>query len=81
ENGQIHTVRVVEGVGQVKHVTTFDDGLQVAVEMFGLDDSELNELIRATNNASLNANGTNVSEEVSDEQEDAHQAALSSEGD
>ncbi|MHC4758845.1 MAG: hypothetical protein ACYTE8_09320, partial [Planctomycetota bacterium] len=24
ENGQIHTVRVVEGVGQVKHVTTFD---------------------------------------------------------
>jgi hypothetical protein len=82
ENGQIHTVRVVEGVGKVKHVSAFEDGLQVAVELFGLDDSELNELIRATNNASLNANGKNNNDDDTDNiQEDAHQAALASKGD
>ncbi|MHC4188036.1 MAG: PilZ domain-containing protein [Planctomycetota bacterium] len=81
ENGQIHTVRVVEGIGKVKHVSTFEDGLQVAVELFGLDDSELNELIRATNSASLNANGNDVSDESSDVPEDVHRAALVSKGD
>ncbi|MHC4271570.1 MAG: hypothetical protein ACYST2_04580, partial [Planctomycetota bacterium] len=40
ENGQIHTVHVIEGVGKVKHVSTFEDGLQVAVEFFGLDTQE-----------------------------------------
>jgi hypothetical protein len=81
ENGQIHTVRVIEGAGKVKHVTNFEDSLQVAVELFGLEDSELNELIRATNSASLNAKVNGGSEESSDVQEDAHQAALASKGD
>jgi hypothetical protein len=79
ENVQIRTIRIVEGVGIVKHVTTFEDGLQVAVELFGLEDSDLNELIRATNNASLN--GKSHSEDSSQTQENARQAVAASKGD
>jgi hypothetical protein len=46
-------VRVVEDIGEVKHVKATENGCSIAVELTGLSDSDVNELIRATNAASL----------------------------
>jgi len=47
--------RVAEGVGQVKYVKASERGYSIAIEMMGLDDSEVDELVRATNAVSLEA--------------------------
>jgi hypothetical protein len=44
---------VLEGIGEVRHVKAVEDGLSIAVELTGLNDSEVDELIRATNAACL----------------------------
>ncbi|MHC4640024.1 MAG: hypothetical protein ACYS32_00165 [Planctomycetota bacterium] len=44
---------IVEDVGVVRHVKAIDNGFSIAVELTGLSDSDVNELIRATNAASL----------------------------
>lgn len=80
ENSQIHTVRIVESIGRVKHVVSSDDAMYVAVELFGLDDSELNELIRATNNASLNSKAKNGNEDSVAAQAKPQQPAFVSKG-
>ena len=47
--------RAVENVGEVKYVKAIQRGFSIAVELTGLEDSEVDELIRATNAASLEA--------------------------
>ena len=46
---------ILEGIGEVRHVKTIESGLSIAVELTGLDDSDVDELIRATNAACLRA--------------------------
>lgn len=47
--------RVVEDIGEVRHIKAMQNGFSIAVELTGLSDSNVNELIRATNAASLKA--------------------------
>jgi hypothetical protein len=47
--------KVVEDIGIVRHVRTIEDGFSMAVELTGLSDSNISELTRATNVASLTA--------------------------
>ncbi|MBL7188324.1 MAG: hypothetical protein ISS70_18520 [Phycisphaerae bacterium] len=47
--------RIVEDIGEVRHVTAIEDGFSIAIELTGLSDSNINELIRETNSASIEA--------------------------
>ena len=47
--------KVIEDMGEVRHTKAIKNGLSIAVELMGLSDSDVNELIRATNAASLQA--------------------------
>ena len=49
---------ILEGVGEVRHVKAMEGGLSIAVELTGLNDSDVDELIRATNAACLRASET-----------------------
>ena len=54
-NGKMPVSKVVEDMGEVRHIRPVGNGLSIAVELTGLSDSDVNELIRATNAASLSA--------------------------
>jgi hypothetical protein len=54
-------LEVVQDIGQVRHVKKTENGFSIAIELTGLSDSDLNQLIRATNCASLEAAQTNKS--------------------
>jgi hypothetical protein len=43
--------RLIEDIGEVRHVRRMEDGVSLAVELYGLKDDDVNELIRATNAA------------------------------
>jgi hypothetical protein len=45
--------KIVEDIGQVRHTKKIKDGFSIAVELTGLTDPNINELIRVTNAASL----------------------------
>ena len=45
--------RIVEDIGEVRHTRAIEDGFSIAVELTGLSDSDVSELIRAANTASL----------------------------
>jgi len=47
--------RIIQDIGEVRHVRQLEDGFSIAVELTSLNDRDLNELIRATNTASLEA--------------------------
>jgi hypothetical protein len=47
--------RIVEDIGEVRHSEVSEGGFSIAVELTGLSDSNVNELIRATNAASVKA--------------------------
>ncbi len=53
--GTAATSRIVEDIGEVRHTKAIQNGLSIAVELTGLSDSDVNELIRATNAASVKA--------------------------
>jgi hypothetical protein len=55
ESGGAATLRVVQDIGEVRHVKGIEKGLSVAVELVGLSDQDVDELVRATNAASLKA--------------------------
>jgi len=61
--------RVVEDVGEVRHVRATENGFSIAVELTGLSDSNVNELIRETNSASFAVGATNHDVKVSAEGE------------
>ncbi len=45
--------KIVEDIGIVRHVRPIEDGFSIAVELTGLSDSNIDELTRVTNAASL----------------------------
>ena len=49
--------KIVEDIGEVRHVRTLQNGSSIAVELTGLNDSDMNELIRATNAAYKKTSG------------------------
>jgi len=59
EKGEMFTSKIVEDIGEVRHVQATQNGWSIAVELVGLSDSNINELIRATNAASLKASAQN----------------------
>ena len=53
--GKASAARVVEDVGEVRHIRAVGNGFSIAVELTSLKDSDVDELICATNAASLRA--------------------------
>ena len=51
--GKIAPEKIVEDIGEVRHTKRIKNGFSIAVELIGLSDPNINELIRATNAASL----------------------------
>jgi hypothetical protein len=49
---------IIEDIGEVRHVKAMHNGSSIAVELTGLSDSDLNELIRATNSAYNKSNNS-----------------------
>ncbi len=47
--------KIIEDIGEVKHTKAIKNGFSIAVELIGLRDSDVRELIQATNGASLRA--------------------------
>jgi hypothetical protein len=45
--------KIVEDIGEVRHTKSIKNGFSIAVELIGLSDPNISELIRATNVASL----------------------------
>lgn len=43
--------KIIEDIGEVRHIRAIPNGSSIAVELTGLSDSNLNELIRITNSA------------------------------
>lgn len=71
--------RVVEDVGEVRHVRATENGFSIAVELTGLSDSNVNELIRETNSASFAAGAGNRNVKLSAEGETNKAAELAKE--
>lgn len=55
QSGRTKPSRIVEDIGQVRRTEATEDGFSIAVELMGLSDSNVSELIRATNAASVKA--------------------------
>jgi hypothetical protein len=51
------TSKIIEDIGEVRHIEPAQNGFSIAVELIGLSDSDVSELIRATNAAFLKASG------------------------
>ena len=58
-------VRIIEDIGQVRRAQPVKDGFSIAVELVGLDDSDISELIRAANVASSKARPADEQAETS----------------
>jgi hypothetical protein len=72
------TAKIAQDIAEVRHTRVEQNGLSIAVELTGLSDSDLNELIRATNLASLRAggNGQYAPPQVSENQDVAEPAPV-----
>ena len=51
------TIKVVEDIGEIRHTEAVHGGFSAGLELTGLSDSNVNELIRATNAAAVKASG------------------------
>ncbi len=57
--GKAAPEKVVEDIGEVRHTKKIKDGFSIAVELTGLSDPNINELVRVTNAASLKTRAKN----------------------
>jgi len=53
KGGNLSKAEIVEDIGEVRHIKAIPNGFSIAVELTGLNDSDVNVLIRATNAASV----------------------------
>jgi hypothetical protein len=51
--GKTEPEKIIEDIGEVRHTKSIKNGFSIAIELIGLSDPNINELIRATNAASL----------------------------
>ncbi|MHC4556719.1 MAG: PilZ domain-containing protein [Planctomycetota bacterium] len=56
-DGKTAPAKIVEDIGEVRHTKAIQNGFSIAVELTGLSDSNINELIRDTNAASVKTSG------------------------
>ncbi len=56
---KVITLKIGEAIGDVRHTEPVENGFSIAVELMGLSDSNINELIRATNAALLHTGDGN----------------------
>ena len=70
DKSSISHSKIIEDIGQVRHTKAIDNGFSIAVELTGLSDTNVNELIRDTNAASLKADarGQDVPVSISSEE-------------
>ena len=52
-SGKTAPEKIVENIGEVRHTKRIKNGFSIAVELTGLSDPNINELVRVTNAASL----------------------------
>ncbi|MHC4436619.1 MAG: hypothetical protein ACYS3S_04610, partial [Planctomycetota bacterium] len=57
--GKTAPEKIVEDIGEVRHTKRIKDGFSIAVELTGLSDPNINELVCATNAASLKTSAEN----------------------
>lgn len=55
DNAKKRPTRIVEDIGVVRHTQAAENGFSIAVELTGLNETNLSEMVRATNAASLRA--------------------------
>ncbi len=55
DNRRTKPSRIIEDIGMVRHAEAAQNGFSIAVELTGLSEANLSELVRATNAASLKA--------------------------
>ena len=53
QRGPATPLKIVEDIGEIRHTEAIQGGFSTGIELTGLSDSDVNELIRATNAASL----------------------------
>jgi len=53
--GKMPKSKIAQDVGEVRHTRTIQNGFSIAVELVSLSDRDVDELVRATNAASLRA--------------------------
>ena len=78
------TSKIIEDIGEVRHVKPLPNkGSSIAVELTGLSDSDLNELIRATNKAYRKNKGTSIDipDSIEPEEIDAEVESIITQGD
>jgi len=69
--------KIIEDIGEVRHTKIIPNGFSIAVELIGLSDSDVNDLIRATNAASLRTGAESQDVPVSeDAKKDAAEPAV-----
>jgi len=51
KNSKMITSKIIEVIGEVRHTEAIENGLSIAVELIGLSDSDINELVCAVNAA------------------------------
>lgn len=56
DNSRTTPSKIIEDIGEVRHIGAIEDGFSIAVELTGLSDSNVSELIRAANAASIRTN-------------------------
>lgn len=56
QNNKTLTAKIIEDIGEVRHIKAIQNGFSIAVELIGLSDSDVSKLIQVTNTASLRAN-------------------------
>ncbi len=52
--------KIAEDIGVVRHIKALQEGFSIAIELTGLSDSDVSELIRVTNAASLKMRSENI---------------------
>ncbi|MFZ2146831.1 MAG: hypothetical protein WAV28_06390 [Sedimentisphaerales bacterium] len=69
-------LKIVEDIGEVRHIEFIKDSFSIAVELTGLSDSDINELIRAANAASIRTTGNRQNSPDSEETEKVPKPAI-----
>jgi len=59
ETDKVAPEKIVEDIGQVRHTKRIKDGFSIAIELTGLSDPNINELVRVTNAVSLKTRAQN----------------------
>ncbi|MBN1796306.1 MAG: hypothetical protein JW804_06505 [Sedimentisphaerales bacterium] len=74
--GQKRVIRVVEDIGEVRHIQQAEKGYLAAIELTGLNEKDVNELVRATNVAAVQSSEQQEQQADTQDSEDAEAVAV-----